>query len=326
MLLDVTYQGAVGRNLPTQWIFNQPPASPNTASFSSPDPAVNPFLRRPYLCCSSSSFVNANILESEYRALTVKVEKRFSGGFQFLSGYTWSRSIDEGSEVFQIGNTFNILSDSRNIERDRGRSTFDVPQKWVTSGTVELPWGQGKRWLSSGWPAVAFGGWRASGAFTLESGYPFTPLIRNRLSNTGYPLATERGDLVGDPYWSSDEWHRLVDEWRNGTGRLFIINPAAVNLDYAPGTFGNIPRNFFRAPFGRRVDLSVAKVTPLGGTQRIEFRVEAINLTSERLHRLDLAQFVAANNLLTSPLMGSVAPYVNMFNPRSIQLGLRWTF
>lgn len=326
MLLDVTYQGAVGRNLPTQWIFNQPPASPNTASFSSPDPAVNPFLRRPYLCCSSTSFVNANILESEYRALTVKVDKRFSRGFQFLSGYTWSRSIDQGSEVFQVGNTFNILSDSRNIDRDRGRSTFDVPHKWVTSGTVELPWGQGKRWLNSGWPAAALGGWRVSGAFTLESGYPFTPLIRNRRSNTGYALATERGDLVGDPYWSSDEWNRLVDEWRSGTGRLFLINPASVSLDYAAGTFGTIPRNFFRAPFGRRVDLSVAKVASLGGNQRIEFRVDVINLTSERLHRLDLSQFVAANNLLTNPLMGSIPPYVNMFNPRSIQLGLRWTF
>ena len=48
LLLDVTYQGALGRNLPTQWIFNQAPASPNTANFASPDPTVNPFLRRPY--------------------------------------------------------------------------------------------------------------------------------------------------------------------------------------------------------------------------------------------------------------------------------------
>jgi len=326
MLLDVTYQGAIGRNLPTQWIFNQPPASPNTANFASADPAVNPFLRRPYLCCSSSSFVNANILESEYNALTVKVDKRFSNGYQFLSGYTWSRSIDQGSEVFQVGNTFNILSDSRNIDRDRGRSTFDVPHKWVTSGSVELPFGPGKRWLSSGWPGVALGGFRVSGTLTLQSGYPFTPLIRNRLSNTGYALATERGDLVGEPYWSDDEWQRLVDEWKNGTGRLDVINPDAVSLDYAPGTFGNIPRNFFRAPFGRRIDLSLAKTTPIGGNRRLEFRVDVVNLTAERLHRLDVSQQVAANNLLTNPNMGSIPPYRNMFNPRFIQLGLRFTF
>ena len=326
MLVDVTYQGAIGRNLPTQWIFNQPPASPNTASFTSSDPAVNPYLRRPYLCCSSSSFVNANILESEYNAVTVKVDKRFSRGYQLLSSYTYSRSIDQGSEVFQVGNTFNILSDSRNIDRDRGRSTFDVPHRWVTSGTVELPFGPGQRWLSSGWPSVALGGFRLTGTFTLQSSYPFTPLIRNRLSNTGYALATERGDLVGDPYWSDEEWEQLVDEWKNGTGRLFVINPAAVSLDYAPGTFGNIPRNFFRGPYGRRVDLSLAKVTRIAGSRQLEFRVDVTNLTSERLHRLDIAQSVAANNLLTNPTMGSIPPYRNMFNPRNIQLGLRFTF
>jgi hypothetical protein len=196
----------------------------------------------------------------------------------------------------------------------------------VTSGSVQLPFGQGKRWLNSGWTAVAFGGFRVAGTFTIQSGYPFTPLIRNRRANTGYALATERGDLAGDPYWSDDEWQRLVGEWKKGTGRLYIINPAAISLDYAPGTFGDIPRNFFRAPYGRRIDLSLAKVTPLGGQRRLEFRVDVINLTAERLHRLDLAQTVAANNLLTSPLMGSIPPYRNMFNPRFIQLGLRFTF
>jgi hypothetical protein len=107
---------------------------------------------------------------------------------------------------------------------------------------------------------------------------------------------------------------------------LFVINPAAVSLDYAPGTFGDIPRNFFRGPYGRRVDLSLAKVTRIAGNRQLEFRVDVTNLTSERLHRLDIAQQVAANNLLTNPTMGSVPPYRNLFNPRNIQLGLRFTF
>jgi hypothetical protein len=326
LLLDVTYQGALGRNLPTQWIFNQPPASPNTFNFASPDPTVNPFLRRPYDCCASGNHVNANILESEYNALTVKVDKRYSRGYQFLSSYTWSRSIDQGSEVFQVGNTFNILSDSQNIDRDRGPSTFDLPHRWVTSGSVELPFGPGKPWLNTGWASSVLGGFRFAGTFTLQSGYPFTPLIRNRRANTGYNLSTERGDLVGDPYWSDDEWERLVEEWKNGTGRLFIINPASISLDYAPGTFGDIPRNFFRAPYGRRVDLSLAKNTLFSGNRALEFRVDVINLTAERLHRFDTAQQVLANNVLGTATMGSIPPYRNMFNPRSVQLGLRFTY
>ena len=54
--------------------------------------------------------------------------------------------------------------------------------------------------------------------------------------------------------------------------------------------------------------------------------MDVINLTAERLHRFDTAQQVAANNLLTSPTMGSIPPYANMFNPRSVQLGLRFSF
>jgi hypothetical protein len=328
-LLDVTYQGSVGRNLPTQWIFNQPDPSPVPANFSSPDPAANPFLRRPYACCTSSSSMNANILESEYSAVTVKADKRFAAGYTFLSSFTWSRSMDHGSEVFMVGNTFNILANSRDLDFDWGRSTFDVPHRWVTSGSVELPVGQGKRWLDR--PGVAngvLGGWRLSGVFTLQSGFPFTPLIRNRRANTGYALSTERGDLVGDPYFSADEWRRRVEEWKQEgrTVRLYVIDPASISLDYAPGTIGNIPRNFFRAPFGRRLDLSLAKLTGLPGRARLELRVDVINATSERLNRLDLAQSVLANNVLTDPRVGSIPPYRNMFNPRIIQLGARVSF
>jgi hypothetical protein len=49
-------------------------------------------------------------------------------------------------------------------------------------------------------------------------------------------------------------------------------------------------------------------------------------VTNERLHRLDLAQFVSANNLLTNIAVGSIAPRAQFFNPRTIQLGVRLIF
>lgn len=329
MLLDVTYQGSIGRNLPTQWIFNQPPPSPVPVDFSSTDAAANPYLRRPYECCSTGSFFyNGNIEESQYNALTIKVDKRFANDYQFLASYTYSASYDHGSDVFAVGNTFNILSNSRDIEQDWGRSSYDVPHRVVASGSVILPFGQGRRFLDQGGVVNALvGGWRASTNVVIQSGFPFTPLIRNRRANTGYALSTERGDLIGNPYWSDDEWNRLVDEWKRADDtRLFIINPDAISLDYAPGTFGSIPRNFFRAPYGYRLDLSFAKVSDLPGRVQLEVRADIINATGERLHRLDLSQLVRANNLLTHPTMGSVGTYNELFNPRVIQLGMRLTF
>ena len=333
MVLEIDYTGSNSKNLPTQWIFNQPTASPVTANFASADPAANPYLRRPFPNVSPSSFVVANILQSNYNAMTVKLDKRFSQGFSLLSTYTWSKSIDQGSEVFQVGNTFNIISDNRNINRDRGVSTFDLPHRWVTSGIVELPFGKGKRfWNGSGWANKLIGGWQFSGIFTLESGFPFTPLIRNRKTNTSYALVTERGDLIGNPYWTDQQWKDLVRAWETGTGRLYVINPASIagtpqsGTDYAAGTFGNIPRNFFRAPYGRNLDLSVAKMTRFGEVTRLELRADILGVTNERLHRLDLAQFVSANNLLTNAAVGSIAPRAQFFNPRTIQLGLRFIF
>lgn len=328
LLAEVAYTGSIGRNLPIQWIFNQPTPSPVPANFSSPDPAANPYLRRPFDCCSITSFVVDNVLESEYNALTLKLDKRFSDGYQFLTSYTWSRSMDHGSEVFAVANTFNILSNNRDFDVDWGRSTYDVPHRLVASGTVELPFGRDRRWLDRGGVVNALvGGWRLSGIFTIQSGFPFTPNIRNRLSNTGYALATERGDLVGDPYWSDSEWKSLVDEWKRGTDRLFLINPEAISLEYAPGTFGNIPRNFFRTPYGRQLDLSLAKATGLGRVGNLEIRADVLNVTSERLNRLNLViAGLRATNFLTHPTVGSVNPYRFMFNPRIIQLSARLTF
>ncbi len=328
MLVEINYAGSNSKNLPTQWIFNQPTASPLTQSVTSTDPAANFLLRRPYPNFSHDSFIVTNILQGNYNALTVKVDKRFSQGYSLLSSYTFSKSIDQGSEVFALGSTFNILSDSRNINRDRGLSTFDVPHRWVTSGIVELPFGKGKAFLNqSGVVDKLFGGFRVSGAFTLQSGFPFSPNIRNRRANTGYALSTERGNLVGDPYFSEDEWKRRVSEWEAGRGgRLFLINPSAISLDYAPGTFGNIARNFFRAPFVRNLDFSVAKSTSFGETTRLELRVDVLGATNERLHRFDIASRVFANNLLTNPNVGSIEERNQIFAPRIIQLGARFIF
>lgn len=327
MLVEVNYTGSNSKNLPTQWIFSQALPSPVPVNNSSTDPAANPYLRRPYPNFNIGAFAVANILQSNYNAMTVKVDKRFARGYSLLSTYTWSKSIDQGSEVFQLGQTFGIIADNNNINLDRGLSTFDVPHRWVMSGIADLPFGKGKPFLnSSGWADKLLGGFRFSGVFTLQSGFPFTPLIRNRLANTAYALSTERGDLVGNPYFSAAEWERRVKEWETGTGRLFVIDPTSISLNYAPGTFGNIPRNFFRAPYGRALDLALAKVTRLGEVTRFELRADVLNVTNERLHRLDIANNVFANNVLTNPLVGSIPERRFLFNPRVIQLGLKFIF
>ena len=325
LVMDLSYTGSNAKNLPIQWIFNQPTASAAPQDITSSDPARNFFLRRPWRNFDQFSFTVTNLLQSSYNAFNAKLQKRFSHGFSFLAGYTWSKSIDTGSEVFALNSTFNLLSNNRDINRDRGVSTFDVTHRGVLNGIYELPFGQGNR---GGWVNKLVGGWRVSGSFALQSGFPFSPNVRNRRTNTGYTLVTERGDFVGNPTWSEADWNRLVSQWETGElSRLALVDPSAVSLDYPAGTFGNVARNVFRTPFGRNLDYSIAKSTSLTEGLRLEIRADVIGATQERLHRPTLARNVCANNCLArSGLAFTIPARSAFFNPRTLQVGAKFIF
>jgi hypothetical protein len=133
--------------------------------------------------------------------------------------------------------------------------------------------------------------------------------------------------LKGEPYLTGADWDTAVAAWENNGARLFFVRPGAIDLNYAQGTFGNIPRNFFRAPYGRRLDLSLAKTVGLGEKNtRFELRLDMFDVTREVLHSPNIASSVAANNFLTNPLVGSIAPRSAFFVPYTLQLGGKFIF
>jgi len=326
LLVELSYSGSVSKNLPLQWFFNQPTFSPQPVNPQSLDPAANPYLRRPYANFTIGSNIVANVLESNYNALTVKVEKRFSQGYNFLSTYTWSKSIDQGAEVFTVSSNHAFQANNLDFNQNRGISAFDTPHRWVTSGIVELPFGKGKPFLNSGeWVDKLIGGIRFSGVFTLQSGQPFTPYILNRRTNTGLNIV-ERGDLIGNPYFTNEEWEQAVRDWETKGVPLFFVRPGAISIDYAPGSGGSLGRNVFRAPYGRSLNLSTAKVTQLTEVTRLELRLDMFNVTREVLHRLNINNSVVGANNLTSPLVGSIPARGLFFAPHTLQLGAKLVF
>lgn len=325
MVLDVSYKGSRSKNMPVQWFFNQPSFSDTPANFQSLDPAANPYLRRPYDNFSITSNIVANVLESEYRAVTVKVDKRFSNGYGFLSTYTWSRSIDQGAEVFTLGQNHAFLPNNQDFNAGRGVSIFDIPHRWVTSGNYDLPFGKGKMFLNRGGIANALlGGWRISGIFTIQSGQPFSPylLTASGHTNTGVSVV-ERGNFGNTTPYTEAEWKAALDAWNKGA-RLYIIRPDAIDLNYTG--LGNIPRNAFRYLHTRRLDMSLAKVTRLGETAKLELRVDMFNVTREILHNPVFHTQVAGANALTNVLRGSIPGRNIYFIPHTLQLGMRITY
>jgi hypothetical protein len=153
---------------------------------------------------------------------------------------------------------------------------------------------------------------------------PFQPYILNLRTNTGISIL-ERGDLVGNPYWTEEQWKAQLEAWRRGS-RLYFINPDAISTNYAPGTGGNIGRNVFRTPYGRRLDVSLAKRTRITETLGFELRLDVFDITREILHRPSIANSVAGANALTSPLRGSIPGKNLFFVPHIIQIGARINF
>jgi hypothetical protein len=325
MVLDVTYKGSMSRNLPVQWFFNQPTFSSTPVNFQSLAPEANPYLRRQYDNFSIGSNIVANVLEAEYNALTIKVDKRFSEGYGFLSTYTWSKSVDQGAEVYTLGQNHAFLPNNLDFDAGRGVSIFDIPHRWVTSGNFELPFGKGKRFLNQGGIVnVLLGGWRLSGIFTLQSGQPFSPylLTTGSRTNTGVSVV-ERGNFGNTAPYTDEEWQAALEAWRNGS-RLFIIRPDAIDLNYTG--IGNIPRNAFRYLYTRRLDLSLAKVTNIGELAKIELRFDMFNVTREVLHNPVFHTQVAGANALTNAQRGSIPGRNIYFLPHIIQVGARITF
>ena len=218
--------------------------------------------RRPYPNLSDSIGVTpwAN---SSYNSMQTTLDRRM-GSVRMSAAWTWAHSIDNSS-----GESSNSpIQNSRNIALQRGNSTFDVRQKLTLSGTYELPFGKGHRWLSSahGLSQSVLGGWQVNQILSLLSGLPFTPVMQTNNLNTG--TGSQFPNRIGSGVLPKGQ--RTIDRWFDAAA--FV----------APGqyVFGNSGRNILYGPGTHQLDMSLFKSFHFGEARRLEFRSEAFNLTN----------------------------------------------
>ena len=212
---------------------------------------------------------------STYNSAVFKFERRIAGGWGTRVNYTFSKTTDNQlQETSFFGrsagtrylNVYDLESD-----QEYTLSVNDQPHRLNLTGAYELPFGEGKRWVTSGVGAAILGGWQVAAIATYASGYPISVSQSNNNSNLFG--SGQRPNVVSgvDPFFDNPEYDSTC-------GCLRWMNPAAWSLA-APFTFGNAPRtdDRVRTPFKKQLDLAFQKTQRIGGGTNLMIKLEIIN-------------------------------------------------
>jgi hypothetical protein len=252
---------------------------------------------------------------SFYNSLQFGVAKQLSRGLQFQSSYTWGKIIDEtqgeeGAEDFLSSSIFSVWPTRRTI--DRAAAQFDLRHVWRLNAIYQLP-----RPAAGGVAGAVLNGWQMGGIFSLQSGYPFSPVLQtnqSRSGTNGTASGIDRPDLV--PGRSNSNIIR--------GGADLYFDPTAFVLQ-SPGFLGTAGRNILRGPGLANLDLSFIKGTPigkLGESGKLEFRAEIFNILNHT--NLGMPNNTIFNGASRNATAGQIAS--TSTKSRQIQLALRLLF
>jgi Carboxypeptidase regulatory-like domain/TonB dependent receptor len=260
---QISYVGSHGADL--FGLFNGNEAAP-TADPTSPTAG-----RRPDPNIDAGIDTLRSNLFSNYTALQLKLEKRFSNGLQFEAAYTYSHALDDASSASLGAQNQGDFRLQNEPQLEYGNADFDVRHRFVLNFVYDLPFGKDQRFGSnlSGVRNQIVGNWQITGIISAQTGNWFTPTddIMNT-SNTdcgGGVFNCSRPNVIANP---------------NGKPCLpgTIFNTCAFVSNTQEGTFGDAGRNIIRGPGLHNWDLSFIKQFPVHEQMHFEFRAELFNI------------------------------------------------
>jgi hypothetical protein len=225
-------------------------------------------LLRPFPQYTNVASVRKPDKQSNYQAITVKVDKRFSQGLTFLFAFTGSKTMDTASAaVNYLGPQSSTYANQYNPNGEYSVSAYDVSRQIVGSFSYELPFGHGRRFLANvnRVSNILLSGFQAGGIVNYNSG---TPVITGGVNdNTGLLGGGQRPDILGNAKIANAN----KNEWFNTAA--FAL-PAQFTIGDAPRVLPNV-----RNPGFTNADLSIFKNTYIGANERynIQLRLEAFN-------------------------------------------------
>jgi hypothetical protein len=238
---------------------------------------------------------------SNYNALEVNL--RFAAGERstVLVGYTYSKSIDEASNLGEQTNPFNA-------SLTRVISSWDMTQNFVATYTYALPFDQlfRRNRLTEGWSL--------SGTTRFSTGFPVTLADDSDRSLLGTLGNGVNNELLDTPQMTAGPLDINTNP-RNGRPEFNTSLFAPETL----GQLGNAARRFFYGPGIANFDMQLSKKVPIAESKSFDIRIEAFNVFNH-------AQFYgpsAVDGEIDDPSFGRV---VSAAAPRLIQAALKFHF
>jgi hypothetical protein len=244
---------------------------PTTVPAPQPNPNPIPFPNW------GTIFSTGNYGHQTYQALELQATHRMGRGLSYQANYTWAHDLSDAQGdapiAFQGETRYGLADEDRfAINHNRGNVVGTRRNRFLLTGTYELPFGQGRQWSSSS-SAVngILGGWNLNTITLLESGPYLTPTmsVSNDQTNTNPAAANVtvvRPDRVGNPVPA----HRTNANYFNinafgppplGAGR---VGDAGVGSLEGPGTVA--------------VNAGLAKVIPIRESMHLRFEATFTNV------------------------------------------------
>jgi hypothetical protein len=202
----ITYSGMNSYSMSVKKDYNAIP--PSTLPYT-PSPYVDP--RAPYQNWDEINY-SANAGFSNYQGFTVEATQRLTHGLAFQGNYTWAHNISDAQGDAPNGFTsenllFTPSYDQFDLRAARGNVAGMPRQRFLFTGTGELPFGAGRQWQSKNWFVNGvLGGWDINSVTLLQTGPWMTPTMSTTAdqSNTGISDGvrtgiTPRPDRVANP-------------------------------------------------------------------------------------------------------------------------------
>ncbi|MGC1299612.1 MAG: TonB-dependent receptor, partial [Alloacidobacterium sp.] len=250
-----------------------------------------------YIAFKRSAATNVYFLgySSNFQSLQVQLNRRFANSLGMITSFTWGKGLgyqtdDDGGLLFWLDQRHNYAP-----------TDFDHRLNFEESLTYQLPFGPGKRWLSSGITSSLLGGWQIGAIVSLYTGLPFNVTANGGTINT--PGQQQMANLARG-------YHVLhgIGAGHNWFDPTAFAQPAgcpktgACPLEYGT-TMGNVGRNAYYGPGYIQDNLSLFKTFPIRESVSLEMRADAFQLSNS-------PQFASPSSSITSTTFGQVTSTV----------------